>query len=438
MREVYDYYGHPLLEDVHSAVSSIVRILDKYGYVDKSLYVAQECLLDELICLETAAREYKEKAQRLRKQASEIAVNAKDGSGRIPHSVKHETKALYQEADEYDEARRVLQYGRWLLRYVGDGIAWHAYRHSRRIIRALASKESVPAIADFKGLESIRKLFRAVRRLGRDWLPVLHDLTNCLRTADLSIFQGGYLVRILELKIRKGRSEDEYSHQEQFHVDERSKRQEERLGRILHFMKTKDLGDLDPGLAGGKSLDSETYERHNFESVSKSMASARDRGYGFGSPEPGLLYVAWNVLETNIDIALSEAQVEHPEIFETKITFRSISARFEEYHQDLPITAMELSADDILDLIFGRIGVVAIINFKILERFCSEKGIPLSVESNVGGGFSLKVEVDGIKGEVWDGLWNRVMLEALSLESFAGLIRTIMESYYGRADSASA
>ena len=438
MREIYNYRGHPLLDEIKDALSHIVRTLDRYDYSDQALYVAQEYLLDELLAVEDTARSFKAETRRLRMQAAQIAIRAKDNQGQIPEAVKQTTASLYRDANDYEEARRVLQYGRWLLRYVGDGIAWHAYSHNRHIIRALASKESVPAVADSEGIISVRRIFRAIRRLGRDWLPILHDLTNCLRTADISIFQASRLVRIVELKIRKGRPPTESLEPGYKRKDDRSLRQEERMARILQFMQTLELGDLDPQLAGGKAIDKDVGESHNFESVSNAIAQARERGYGFHSPGSGVLYIAWTILENGVEGAISEAQKIHPEIFASTITFRSISARYEEQHQSLPITAMALSADDILDILFGRIGVVTIVNFAILEEYCSQQGIPLMVVKREDGGFSVKVDVGEFKGEVLDGLWDRLMLEGLSFESFADLIRSIIATYSDDAINASA
>lgn len=99
---------------------------------------------------------------------------------------------------------------------------------------------------------------------------------------------------------------------------------------------------------------------------------------------------------------------------------------------------MALSADDILDILFGRIGVVTIVNFAILEEYCSQQGIPLMVVKREDGGFSVKVDVGEFKDEVLDGLWDRLMLEALSFESFADLIRSIIATYSDDAINASA
>ena len=438
MREIYDYSGHPLLDQLEEAISEIVQLLDRHGYSDQALYIAQECLIDELIGLEQTAQELKTQGKKLRMQAAQLAKGAKDARGHLSDAEKEESRRLYQNAQEHEDSRRVLQYGRWLLRYVGDGIAWHAFAHNRRLIRALASKESVPAIPDLAGVVKVRRMFRAVRRLGRNWFPVLHDITNCLRTADLSVFRDGHLVDMLELKFRIGAPKANEGAAYETRLDSRSQRQGERMDRILRFLETKELGDLDPKLAGGKAIDSEVPERHNFDAVSRALAQARKAGYGIDSPEPGVIYVAWNVQKNDVESALSAAGAQHPEIVASTITFRSVSARYDDHHQGLPITAMALPAADILDILFGRFGVVAIVNLRMLEAYCLERGVPLKMIKSAPRGFSLQVEVDGIGGEVQDGLWDRVMLEALSMESFVGLVRSIMRAYPSRDTGASA
>lgn len=95
----------------------------------------------------------------------------------------------------------------------------------------------------------------------------------------------------------------------------------------------------------------------------------------------------------------------------------------------MPITAMDLPADNMLDILFGRIGIVAIVNFAMLEEACSKLGVPLDILHREGGDFSVRVKANGFEGEVLDGLWDRLMLEALSIESFAGLISTIIEDF---------
>ena len=429
MPEIHDCLGDPNMDTIEKAVSKIVIMLDKHNYSSKALYVAQEFLIDELLDLENELGKCKSNAKRLRKKASEIAQNAKQKYGNIPSSVKEKLGSIYREADNNEHIVEVLKHGRWLLRYVGDGIAWHAFGHNRRNIRALGSKQPIRSFSRPKGIDYERRSFRAIRHLGREWFPLMHDLTNCIRTADFSVFRDEQLYRIFELKVHKSKSRKKKNDKTNDWKSSRAIRQQDRLERIFKFMESKDLGYLDPSLEGGRALDSRTFERHNFEIISKIMQNARSDGYGFESPEPGILYFAWDISNNPIDKGLKLAAEKHPEIFSSTFTFRSLNPRFEELHQSMPVTAMEYSAQDILDLLFGRIGINTFLNFNILENECKRNEIPLIVQGQPKGGFSIVVDTKPYKGEIREGLWNRLMLEALSLESFIDLVKSIVGEY---------
>lgn len=424
-----DYQGHPLYEEIEESVSKLIHLLDRYGYSGKALYVAQECLCDELFDIEYKIRGINSETKRLRKEASELARDSKKGDGSLPPNVKNETKRLYQRVEILETERRILQYGRWLLRYVGDGIAWHAFGFDRKYIRALASKQSVSAVSNPGNFKALRRFFRGVRKLGKDWFPVLHDLTNCLRTGDISVFRNGDLVKTLELKILQG-EQKELDESERLKRNNRSQRQVARLERISRFLETEDLGDLDPQLIGGKSLQSDLIEKHNFEAVSQAISTAREVNYGFETPEAGVLYIAVDLQEGTPKEAVAIAVEKYPDIFTSGLMFRSMEPRFENSHLDMPITAMEMPSDDILDIVFQRVGVITVINNLALEKFCEENDIPLHIVINPDNKLSIRVEYQTYEGEVQNGLWDRVMLEALSLESFCGLIRSIHDSSF--------
>ena len=427
--EVYDFIGHPILPELEKAASRILRVMEAQSHSAKALYVAQECLIDELLEIEGTSSQFKLRAKQLRAQASGIALSARQHAATLSEDAKLSTKALYEEAQALDDSRQVLQYGSWLLRYVGDGIAWHALHHNRRLIRALAAKQPVGFLPPRSEFAPMRRLFRGVRRLGPDWLPLLHDLTNCLRTADMSVFRSGSLYRVVEFKIRQGgKANDESTPLPSQPKNDRERRQRERMESIFRYLATKDLGDLDPRLAGGRDIDSDTPERHNFTSISDVIAQARSTGFGLVSPEPPLLYVSWDVNKSTIEEVMAVAATRFPKIFAPLLTFRSVSARADR-PEGLPITAMGLPVQDMLEILFGRIAVTVILNLTLLEGHLSNKGIPLRVLKKDGGGVSLQVMVGEVPGEVREGLMDRSLLEALSIESFAGLIRSIIEQF---------
>jgi hypothetical protein len=392
-----------------------------------ALYSAQLAILNDLLALEDTLRTSRDKASSLRHRASEMALSAKSEGRAVTDSEKERMRDLQDEAAEYAFAVRVLRYGRWLYRYVADGIAWRAHGFHREAIRALGSKEPVPFLSNKAGIHKEIDFFKAIRRQGWEWLPVMHDLTNCLRTGDYSVFQHGRPVRILELKVRQ--SPPAQAPELPTPRNKREARQAKRLKDVQEFMRTGDLGILHPELVGGRSLKTAALERHNYRALSKAIASARARGYGFHEPERGLLYVAWDGRTHPVDDALREAGQRHPHIFSTLFTFRAITPRFEGFHDSLPITAMDISHRDITDVLFGRIALMCMLNDACVEAFCRARGIPLTIHHDSPRSMRITVDSKPHGGEVREGLWDRLLLEALSLQSFTDLIKAIMDEY---------
>jgi hypothetical protein len=427
MPEYYQFAHHPLGKELQKRVSRILCRLVLFRFRTHVMYSAQLAILNDLIALEESLRSSRDQAKSLRHQAAQIALSAR-AEGRPPSdSERRQMAQLQEEADGYAFAVRLLRYGRWLYRYVADGIAWRAYRFNRQAIRALGTKEPVPFLSGKANIDKEINLFKAIRRQGRDWLPVMHDLTNCLRTGDYSVFQKGALVRVFELKIRRSSRKEDYDTPEP--KNDRERRQAKRLGEVQEFMESGELGALHPDLVGGRSLSTSAIEKHNYDAVSKAIAKARTKGFGFEEPERGLLYIAWDRQTHHVDRALQEARELHPHIFETLFTFRAIMPRFEEYHVSLPITAMELSRRDMTDVIFGKIALMCMLNYACVEDFCRERGVALTIHHDSHRSMRITVNSEPYGGDVCEGLWDRILLEALSLQSFVDFIKAILDEY---------
>lgn len=425
--EIYDIVGHPVIIEVEECVRCILEMLVRHNHSDKAFFVAQEFLIDELLDVDHAQRKSKSEIKRLKKEASEIARNSKLRSGTVSDEAKQRTKMLYEESNELEASRKALQYARWLLRYIGDGIAWHTFGHNRLIIRALSAKEPVPFPSQPDGIVFERRIFRGIRRLGREWLPIMHDITNCLRTADFSVFQDGILHRVFELKVRRGDHDPDAN--KQGPRNKREERQTERLERVFKYLETKDLEVLHPELKGGKALQVESFERHNFEAVAKALSDARQKGFGFRSPESGVAYFVWDIEKNQIDEGISAFVEKYPDFFTSPHVRRSMNPRFEETDQEMPITAMDFNPQDMLDILFGRMAVMAFVNYSKLAAFCQEHGVSLKAVKMPGNRMKLMVDAEPHGGEVQPGLWNRIVFEALSLESFAELINSIYSHF---------
>ena len=424
MPEFSDFETHPVGKELRRRVSSIIWKMAIFRYSRSVLFSSQLQILEDLLALEASLRSSRDQASSLRGKAGEIAKAAAQHGEPLSDGIKQQINEMHEDAASYDSVVKVLRYGRWLYRYIADGIAWRAYGFDRRTIRALGAKEPVAFLSSKEGIEKEIMVFKSLRRLGREWLPVMHDLTNCLRTGDFSLFRNGVLYQIIELKTRQSGGKQSAGVSES-RKSGREARQANRLRSISEHMQTGDMELLDMNLTGGKVFKANVVEKHHYEAISAVVRSTRFRKYGFIEPERGLMYLAFDTRTRAEDDALRNASEYHPHIFDSLFTFQGIIPRFQEHHVSLPITAMQLSARDMIDILFARVAVMSIINFQCVEDYCRNNGIPLHFDRS---GKELKIIVDAKPHqiEVREGIWNRLLDEGFTLESFVGLIKATM------------
>jgi len=395
-------------------------------YSATSRYRAQLRIVDDLLALEEALRSYRRRAKRLRAKEAAISPATESSDARLAARARARLSDLQSRSRAYEQCIQVLRYGRWLYRYIGDGIAWRSYRYGRRAIRALAAKQPVPFLSTRERGKPELRFLRAVRALGPRWFPLLHDITNCLRTGDVTIFKAGRFVCLVELKGNRAMILSDSTPSHRGRPSGRAGRQVRRTAQVLDFLETGDLGTLDAELAGGRALQTESPERHHFAALSAVIAAARRRGYAFRAPDPGIIYLAWRPPDENIDESIQRACAAQPDFFASPGTFRAITPRYEQNHPGLPVTAMQLPIRAMLDLLFGRIAVVCMVNFRQVEDYCHARGVPLHFDFQGQHKFRIMLRAEGLEAEVLEGIWNRLILEALDLDSFVGLALTLM------------
>jgi len=424
LQEFNKYRNHPLAKEGYKRAKKIIHFLYFWYPINRNfaLFRTQVKIIRNLLSLEEEIVWYKKEINRLRKEASRIAKKFKSN---LTNQLKNEISGKYSLANEFEFNVQIFKYFRWVFRYIGDGVAWRAFRYNREIIRALSDKQPVPFISNTQGLEKELNFFLAIKKLGSYWLPVMHDSTNCLRTADFSIFNNGNLHRIIELKIRKSNNNKEKVLNEL--KDKREVRQQKRLNNIFDFLETGDLGKLRKEFIGGRSISSDIPEFHNFKYISNAIRNAKKSGYGFEEPERGLLYLAWNFNKFDIDRIIEKAIHQFPHIFDSPPTFRSFRPIDDEKPYNLPITSMDMRSNHIIDLLFGNISVITFLNFKCLEENGNKLGIPLSIKKD-NSNLRFFVKSNPV-GEIREGLLDRLLLEGLSMNSFFGLINHILEEF---------
>jgi hypothetical protein len=114
-----------------------------------------------------------------------------------PHS-GDPTKIESWELERYVFAQLARQ-----LRTVGDGLAWRCFGYDRRVILALSRNDSPGPLYDKEGLQyEIDQIEQIWNESGS--FALLHDLTNCLRIADLTEFTTDRGALFHEIKKKAG------------------------------------------------------------------------------------------------------------------------------------------------------------------------------------------------------------------------------------------
>ncbi|MFF3412590.1 hypothetical protein ACFYW8_41940 [Streptomyces sp. NPDC002742] len=140
-------------------------------------YELQQDLLRHILDVEKDRNAFSQAVKRMRAGKKPQAGAPEPHSGR--DLVDIETWAL-----ERDLCERL---GRQF-RSIGDALAWRAFNHDRRYILALCRNESPGLMAGKAGLKAeLETVESHWRDDGR--FALMHDLTNCLRIGDISVWQ---------------------------------------------------------------------------------------------------------------------------------------------------------------------------------------------------------------------------------------------------------
>ena len=87
-------------------------------------------------------------------------------------------------------------------RCVGDALAWRVFDFQRKQIIALCQNAPPGVMAGKKGLAAELDLVEQARAAGQ--FAILHDLTNCLRIGDVTVFGNDGSFETIEVKTDLG------------------------------------------------------------------------------------------------------------------------------------------------------------------------------------------------------------------------------------------
>lgn len=172
--------AQPVLADLIQQLRDCANVKDGYEF--------QQALLSHLNAADTARAAFAQAVKRMRRGKSPQRSAPYPQSGLDPSRL--ETWQL-----ERDVCERVVRQ----FKCVGDALAWRVFGFQRKHIIALCQNPSPGAFADKIGRAA--ELARVEQAYSEDGkFAILHDLTNCLRIGDVTIFDNDGAFKTIEIK----------------------------------------------------------------------------------------------------------------------------------------------------------------------------------------------------------------------------------------------
>ncbi|WP_319595627.1 hypothetical protein [Streptomyces sp. ID05-04B] len=182
-----DMMVHPRHQAMQPVLAQFIQQLRECDTVEVGVEFQRD-LLDRLLEVEKDRAGFKRAAKRIR-------------SGKGPHPEAPEPQSGRDLADaatwqfEQDVCDRLARQ----LRSVGDALAWRVFGFHRPFILALCRNQSPGLMHGKVGLQAEREhVERAFKEDGA--FALLHDLTNCLRIGDITVWDGKHPPRTEEIK----------------------------------------------------------------------------------------------------------------------------------------------------------------------------------------------------------------------------------------------
>jgi hypothetical protein len=265
------------------------------------------------------------------------------------------------------------------LRELADGIAWRLLRFERRAFAVLGDGPRVDRLALGVGFDT------ELKRIAEHWeqhgrLALHNDLTTCLRYGDLTVLLGAddeATVGVEEVKAAGQRG--------------MRRRQTKQLDERLDFL---DSNFQASGADGPVSLQQLPipYQTH-LQALAAVLAGARARGYADAQPEPALIIAAVDYRQPPLidgnelgewpwRLASQHGWTPHDEFHHSRM---ALQTRMEERHGNLsyfaPLTIFPFPAEDVTDLLLGRLDYAVTLRAHALRPAFERLGIDIEFPS---------------------------------------------------------
>lgn len=295
-----------------------------------------------------------------------------------------------------------LRERRRILKFLGSSLAWIVLEGDRGYIRNLARNKDPGFIVGKTGtLAELNYLFKE-HKPNNEYTVLLHDITQCLRIADVSIVWGSAHAP-LEIKLIS----------KHYKPNKRGRRQNRDLKNLKEYF-TK--GFTTKFIPGWTTVRSKARKRdiHHWDALAKVSQSAIDTGTGIEFPEPAIAYYAYNDLSQLERLGLAiKNRWENPIII-----FGDFRKQIDGILEDgllemMPFLLYEIPLEIKEHILFGDLQIMTVIDLNSLTSTFKELGIDASIQED-----KITIKQSGFPDAIiGPGLINRLLYECLSTET---------------------
>jgi len=378
----------------------------------RNYYELELELLKHIIECEKKITMLKDKRKKLRVRRKKLMGS----TGFKNDGLKKTLIDIHNKENELRQFERSLRKRRTLLKRLGDSLAWILTNYDRAYIRSMGRKEPTGFIFGKTGFKLERLALEATFDENKQTISILHDLTNCLRTGDLTVVRldrSPTILNCLELKtVRKKLAR----------MRKRERRQKKYGEIILNYIKTGKSTQIYPGFT---AISTRPKMTNHWSKMRLILREAKSCGYAYEKIEDALLYVAINPQIIEIEKVMDKCVKE----LDPPFTFGSLDRHRDGLFNHEPIFTFEVDTDQILDIIFGRLVLYIVLSFRKLQPLVKKAGYDLMLPNDPRGSKEGLKLVDERGKTIFMGPYPVEMLiyEGLDIKSFLDMINILKE-----------
>jgi hypothetical protein len=281
--------------------------------------------------------------------------------------------------EDLDFRDAVLQH---VARCVADGLVWRLLAADRRALTILGDGPLVGRLPDKTGFTAELAAIEAHERSGH--LAIHNDLTNGLREADLTVLEAAWPPTTVVLDEVKAREDT----RPRGVPEDRLTRQAERLDRKLRILRDNHDPDAGDG-AGARLLRLPVAYRTYLDALAPILARARRDGHASEIVAEGILVSAVDYVTLGDAVGVVGAwQADDPVAAwgplptGRRIQGSTFVRRYEDrlrhsqsYRAVAPVSLLPIGAEEIVDLLLGRMDFCVTVRFDVIEAAFARRGI---------------------------------------------------------------